>query len=95
MASATLDITEARRQFTKLDERLRTERVIWITRHDKKAFAVVDTAVMEAIIETLEILKDPQAMKLLQQSLDDIRAGRLHDHEDVKSEFLDGAASLD
>lgn len=86
MASATLDISEARRQFTKLDERLREDRVIWIMRHNKRAFAVVDPELMETFCETLNILQDPQALVMLQKSLEDIKAGYLYDHEDVKHE---------
>jgi PHD/YefM family antitoxin component YafN of YafNO toxin-antitoxin module len=87
MTSVTLDISEARKQFTKLDERLRQDRVIWVTRHNKRAFAVVNLETMEAVLETLEILCDPDALKMLQDSLDDIRADRLVDHEDVKREI--------
>ena len=89
MPAVTLDISEARRQFTKLDERLREERLIWVTRHGKEAFAVVDVELMQAVLETLEILRDPEAFKMLEQSLEDVRAGRLYDHEDVKREILD------
>ncbi len=88
MTTATLDISEARKQFTKLDERLREDRVIWITRHNKRAFAVVDTELLETVLETIAILSDPEAFTMLQQSLQDIQAGRLHDHEDVKKELL-------
>jgi PHD/YefM family antitoxin component YafN of YafNO toxin-antitoxin module len=87
MSDATLDITEARKQFTKLDEMLAVDRVIWVTRHNKKAFAVVNTELLQTVLETIEVLSDPDASKLLQMSLQDIRAGRLHDHEDVKSEL--------
>jgi PHD/YefM family antitoxin component YafN of YafNO toxin-antitoxin module len=88
MTTTTLDITEARKQFTKLDERLREDRVIWITRHNKRAFAVVDTDLLETVLETIEILSDPDACQLLQQGLQDIQAGRLHDHDAVKKELL-------
>lgn len=88
MKFGTLDISEARKQFTRLDERLRKECVIWITRRNQKAFAVVDTEVLETMLETIEILSDPEACTLLQQSLEDVRAGRVHDHEDVKRELL-------
>jgi PHD/YefM family antitoxin component YafN of YafNO toxin-antitoxin module len=88
MKSATLDISEARRQFTKLDERLEDERIIWVTRHNKRAFAVVNLDVLEALLETLEILQDGDALKMLQESLADIQAGRLHDHDDIKREML-------
>lgn len=90
MATSTLDISEARREFTKLDKRLRDENVIWITRRNKKVFAVVDTEMLQTIIETIDILSDPEAFNMLQQSLQDIRAGRLLDHEDVKRELCNG-----
>jgi PHD/YefM family antitoxin component YafN of YafNO toxin-antitoxin module len=89
MPTTTLDISEARKQFLKLDERLREDRVIWVTRHNKKAFAVVDTELLHAVLETIEILADPDACKMLQQSLQDIKAGRLHDHEDVRKEMTE------
>ena len=88
MTGTTLDISEARKQFTKLDERLLKDRVIWVTRHSKKAFALIDTELLQTILETIEIMSDPDSLEMLSQSLDDIRAGRLHDHEDVKREML-------
>lgn len=84
----TLDISEARKQFNTLDERLRTQPVIIITRHNKEAFAVVDMQYLAAIRETMEVLSDPESLQMLQDSIADIRAGRLHDHEDVKRELL-------
>jgi len=95
MNPGTLDISEARKEFSRLDERLRDEHVIWITRHNKKAFAVVDIGLLEALMETVEILNDPDTLNMLQASLDDIRAGRIHDHEDIRSELLDGDSSND
>lgn len=88
MTTATLDISEARKQFTKLDDRLREDRVIWITRRNKRAFAIVDPDLLQTVLETIEILSDPEACTMLQQSLQDIRAGRVHDHDDVKRELL-------
>jgi antitoxin YefM len=93
METSTLDISEARKQFSQLDKRLREDRVIWITRHNKKAFAVVDSDLLQTVLETIEILSDPDALKMLQDSLSDIRAGRLRNHEDVKSELLRGSES--
>jgi PHD/YefM family antitoxin component YafN of YafNO toxin-antitoxin module len=87
MPTATLDISEARKQLNSLDQRLRDERVIVVTRHNKKAFAVVDLEYWSAVMETIEILSDPEAMRMLAQSVEDIRAGRLHDHESVEQEL--------
>jgi prevent-host-death family protein len=84
----TLDISEARNQIAHLSARLRDEHVIWITKHNKKVFAAVDADMMEALIETIEILRDPEALRMLQASFEDIRMGNLHDHEDVKKELL-------
>ena len=88
MTTGTLDITEARRQFNKLGERLRDEQVIYITRHNKQAFAVVDIEFLSSILETIEILSDPESHRMFMESLEDIKMGRLHDHEDVKRELL-------
>ena len=88
MGGVTLDISEVRKQFTKLDDILRESRVIWVTRHKKRAFAVLDIELMTTMLETLEILGDPKALTMLQKSLDDVRAGRVHDHDDVKRELL-------
>ena len=89
MAGTTLDISEARRQFSSLDERMRRDgvKVIRITRHSRPAFVVVDTDYLDAVLETLDVLADPEALAMLQDSISDVRHGRLHDHEDVKREF--------
>lgn len=87
MSGTTLDISEARKQLNTIDQRLKDERIIVVTRHNKKAFAVVDLEYMSAVLETVEILSDPEAMQMLQQSIEDIRAGRLHDHDDVEKEL--------
>lgn len=87
MDAPTLDISEARKQLNSLDERLKDERVIVVTRHNKKAFAVVDLDYLAAVVETIEILNDPEAMRMLEQSIADIRAGSLHDHDDVEKEL--------
>jgi PHD/YefM family antitoxin component YafN of YafNO toxin-antitoxin module len=87
MDSATLDISEARKQLNSIDARLKEDHVIVITRHNKKAFAVVDLDYLSAVMETMEILSDPDAVRMLQSSLEDIRAGRLRGQADVEKEL--------
>ncbi len=87
MAAKTLDISEARKQLSSIDERLKDERIILVTRHNKKAFAIVNLEYLSAVMETIEVLSDPEAMQMLEESIADIRAGRLHDHEDVEKEL--------
>ena len=88
MTTQTMDISEAREQISQIGEKLRKARLIKVTRHKKDAFFFVDPDYLEALIETVEILSDPEAMQMLRESLADIEAGRLHDHEDVKRELL-------
>jgi len=83
----TIDISEARKQFNSLDKRLSDDPILYVTRHNKEAFVIVDVECMTALLETIEIMSDPDSYRMFQQSLDDIRQGRLHDHEDVKREL--------
>lgn len=82
-----LDISEARKQFNTIDERLKTEPIIFVTRHNKTAFAVVNAEHISAILETFEIMSDPESYRIFQESLRDIQEGLLHDHEDVRNDL--------
>lgn len=85
--AATLDISEARKQINTLDERLESEPIIFVTRHNKTAFAVVNVDHMSAMLDTIEIMCDPKSFQVFQESLEDIKKGRLHDHADIKKEL--------
>ena len=87
MSGATLDISEARRQFNSLDKRLELEHVVRITRHGKEVFAVVHMEYLRTILETIDIISDETAYQMLRKSLEDIRAGRICDHDDVEKEL--------
>jgi PHD/YefM family antitoxin component YafN of YafNO toxin-antitoxin module len=83
----TLDISEARKKFNTLDAELEKTPVIIITRHNKDTFAVVNIEYLEAIVDTMDILGDPEAMQMLQESVRAIEDGHLIDQEDVEEEF--------
>lgn len=87
MKEATLDISEARNQFNRLDERLRDEHVVYVTRHNKKVFAVVDLEFLSAALETIEVMSDPESCKHMVDSDDDIKHNRLHDQHDVRKKL--------
>ena len=87
MTNATLDISEARKQFNQIDKLVDVKGFITITRHRKEAFAVVDIDFLTTILETIEIMKDPESHHMFMQSMEDIKNGRLIDHEDVEREF--------
>jgi len=88
MANSTLDISEARRRFNKLDQELVEKRVIFITRHNKRAFAIVDPEYLETVLETIDVLADPEAAAALKASIEDIREGRIYDQDEVEEELL-------
>lgn len=88
MTSESLDISQARDQLDSLDQMLREQPVIKVTRGNQEAFAVVDLDYLDTVLETIEILSDPDAMRMLEQSLEDIRAGRLLDQDQVRRELL-------
>jgi PHD/YefM family antitoxin component YafN of YafNO toxin-antitoxin module len=83
MVASVLDISDARRIFSTLDRRLAQERVIRVRRHNRDAFVLVDLEYWNALLETLEVLSDPDALKMLQESLDDIRTGKLIPYAEV------------
>ena len=84
----TLDISDARTKFNTLDRQLAKSPVIYITRHGKRAFAIIDIEYLETVMETMEVLSDPDAMQMLQDSLKAIEDGDLIDQEDVERELL-------
>lgn len=87
MTDATLDISDARSQLNRLDERLRDDRVVYVTRHSKKVFALVDLEYLSAALETIEIMSDPESYKQFMESLEDIKHNRLHDQDDVRKKL--------
>lgn len=88
MKTHFLEISEARKQLTKLGKELQIDSIIIVTRHGKKIFAIVHLDYLSMINETFEILSDPEAIQMLQESLKDIFAGRIHTHEKVKKELF-------
>ncbi|MBM93097.1 MAG: hypothetical protein CMJ35_16035 [Phycisphaerae bacterium] len=86
--TSTMEMTEARNQFGKLQKRVQDERVIYVTKHGKKAFAVIDTEYLQIILETIEIVSDPESYRMFMESMEDIKNNRFIDHDDLKRELL-------
>ena len=84
---STLDISEARSKFNTIDSDLERNPVIIIKRHNKEVFAVVNIDYLETLVETLEVLSDPDASRMLQDSIRAIENGDLIDREDVEREL--------
>lgn len=82
-----LDISVARKRFNTLDQDLEKKPVIFITRHGREAFAVVNIDYLETVLETMDVLSDPEAMAMLEESVRAIQEGQLIDQEDVEEEL--------
>ena len=83
-----VSITNARNTLTKLPEKLEQDpAIIEVTRQNIPVLAILNWEDWEAIVETLEILADPEAMEQLRQSIADIEAGRVQDLGELGKEL--------
>ena len=78
-----LTITEARRVLLDLPERLQKSRgrAVGVTRRGRPVLAILPWEFYESLVETLDVLGDPEAVAALRSSLEDVRKGRLVTHE--------------
>jgi prevent-host-death family protein len=81
-----LTMVAARRELTKLPERLNERPVtVAVTRRGRPVLAIMSWEDYEAVVETLEILGDEQAMDLLRRSLAEVKEGRAIGWEEAKA----------
>ena len=59
-------------------------RAVTITRRGRPVLAVMPWEFYESIVETLEILGDPQMVTALRESLEDLKRGRVVSHAEAK-----------
>lgn len=78
-----LNITEARKHLLDLPGELEDEPII-ITRRGKPVMAALSYEQFEALLETLEILSDPEA-SLLEKSLDQAERGETLSLQEAKA----------
>ena len=81
-----LTISEARRGLLDLPEKLARapERAISITRRGRPVLAVMPWEFYESLVETLDVLSDPEMVSALRESLEDLKRGRLVSHAEAK-----------
>lgn len=81
-----IPIVRARAMLTQLPERLAEDnRAVALTRHGKPVLAVMPWELFESILETLEIMGDPDMMAALRQGIKDVQEGKLVSLEEVKA----------
>jgi antitoxin YefM len=80
-----MPITTARHELTSLPGLLEKDPgAVTITRRGKPVLAVLPWEMYETLLETLEVLGDPELMEALRQSLQEIEAGQAIPWEDAK-----------
>ncbi len=86
---ADMTITEARSHMLGLPEKLAKdrERVVRVTRRGQPVLAVVTWDVYESILETLDVLSDPEDAAALRRSLEDLREGRVISQDETARRF--------
>lgn len=87
---ASLSITEARKELLTLPEKFKKDKdlkSIIITKRGKPVFDLVPHGYIETIVETLEIMSDPDQLEALKQSIKDVEEGRLFTTEAVEEKL--------
>jgi antitoxin YefM len=81
-----LNMVDARRELTKLPERLESHPgTVAVTRRGKPVLAIMTWEDYETIIETLEVLSDEEAVAQLRKGIEDIKQGWTAPLEEVKA----------
>ena len=73
-----MPITEARKKFMKLPEQSEKDQVLAVTRRNKEVMAVMTWELYEGLLETIEVLSDPDLMIRLKESIKDVNSGKLY-----------------
>jgi antitoxin YefM len=80
-----IPITTARHELTTLPERLEKDPgAVTITRRGKPVLAVLPWEMYETLLETLEVLGDPELMETLRQSLQELKHGEAISWEEAE-----------
>jgi len=81
-----LSMVDARRELTKLPERLETSpATVAVTRRGKPVLAIMTWEDYQAILETLEIISDEKAVAQLRRSIQEVKEGKAIPWEETKA----------
>src|SRR5665213_1281627 len=87
---APIAMAEARKQLPKLADALEKHPEIGavkITRHGKPVLAVLSWDLYESVIETMEIMSDPELMAAFRQGVKEMEEGKAIPWQQVKREL--------
>jgi antitoxin YefM len=80
-----MPLTEIRRRLTGINRELQQSpgTVVRVTYRGKPSLAVMSAELYDGIVETLDVMSDPEAVKALRGSLADIESGRVRALDEV------------
>ncbi len=82
--ATTAPLTDVRRDLSEIiDEIDRTGAEFVVTKHGRPVAAIVPHDELEALLETLNILSDPETMEAIEQGEAEIAANELVDLNDI------------
>ena len=86
----SISISQARNLLLDLPDRLKDKAedgTITVTKRGKPVLAIMSYELYDSIIETLEIISDPEMMSAMRQSIEEIKEGKTVPWEKVKKEL--------
>ena len=95
MSEHILSISEAQKELTRLPEQFEEgSEAVTVTRYGKPVMTILPYATykslleaIDALLETLEILKDEELMAAFRESVEALKSGETVDWEDAKREL--------
>jgi len=79
-----ITITEARNNFMKLPYKTADNQIIAVTRRNREIMAVMSWELYEGLLETVEILADPELMRNIKKGIGEIKFGKTYTIEESR-----------
>ena len=85
MPENSYSIAEIREEITRLPERFEHDpEIVTVTHHGKPVMAILPWELYESIIETLEVMSDPELMAASRQGIKELAEGKGRSWEEAK-----------
>jgi prevent-host-death family protein len=80
----TMPISDVRQRLTTLASEMKPGETVIVTQKGNPTMAILPYGLYDSLVETLAIMSDPEALKMLREGIKDIAEGRMQDWATVK-----------
>lgn len=80
-----ITITQARNSLMKLPDKTAGNEIIAVTRRNKEVMALMSWELYEGLLETIEILADPEFMGQIKKGLENIELGKTYSVKEARN----------